>query len=623
MEAGEEVNISQMMRGLLGDAAASDTRAMELKVGQVVRGVIMQMLDNNEAVVNINGVPIRAALEVPMQQGQSAMLQVQAQSNAGLVVLKQIDLAASGHLPEETFKEWAKALSLPEQKWSAELVKDLRREGLALTRELSQAFQSAAAAKPANISTEQWMQASAAAAKRGLPLTAATVASMQQVMFGRSAHELLQTLQQQLSAAAGGGAASSAAAGEAQPLPPAAARVMTLLAEGAPLLRAAAGAAGGDAAQTAPQAAQSGSARGDLAAPAASQAAGAASGAETGAAAQQGSRAAASQAPANWLGQMMKWLGVDYELQLNKSLMTDAHNARAAAAPQQGAAAGADGNASAAASAARGGTAAGSAGEGVPVQSQAPQGEQLRAGTAQQARPAAETDMAAALRGLDSRGLADRGGVQIGSHIAAPPAGGGIDGGGSPLQHESLKSALLLLANADDVPPAMRETAHQLVQHITGQQLLLSPERNSSVFTHVTMFVPINGEDGAQTASIHIQTRRGRKGELDANNCRLLFNLSMSALGDTLVDVNVTDKIVSLNIWNDHPAAASLIDGSRQDVVESLGRAGYQLLSLRTTPLPKESGEQQPEAEKPAKAPQPPDLSQFSSSRYKGVDMRV
>lgn len=607
------MNISQMMRGLLGDATGSDMRAMELKVGQIVRGVIMQMLDNNEAVVNINGVPIRASLEMPLAQGQAALLQVQPQSQSGLVVLKHIDLAASGHLPEETFKEWAKALSLPESKWAAEIVKDLRREGIGLSRELSGAFQGAASAKPANVSAEQWMQAASAVVKRGLPVTAASVASMQQVMFGRSAHELLDVLQQQLSAAAQG------SGGEAKQLPPAAARVMALLAEGAPLLRAAAAgaAAGGDAQAVAGQAG-SGGARAELAASGAAggAAAGSAS-AETQSAAQQAGRTG-GQAPANWLGQMMKWLGVDYELQLTKSFMSDEGITRMQPAAQQASAGG-----NAAAAVAANGAAIQGDGEG-QLQGQAAQsGQTAAAAAAQAARAAADGDAGILQRGSDGRTPMERAAQPLGPNAAVAAVGAGaIDQASSTQQHESLKGALLMLANADDAAPAIRETAQQLVQHITGQQLLLSPERNSSVFTHVTMFVPINSENGGQTASIHIQTRRGRKGELDAGNCRLLFNLSMSALGDTLVDVNVTDKIVSLNIWNDHPAAASLIDASRQEVTDSMAKAGYQLLSLRTTPLPKDA-DKRPEIEGATKSVQPPDLSQFGSSRYKGVDMRV
>jgi len=610
------MNISHMMRGLIGEAATNDTRAMELNVGQIVRGVIMQMLDNNEAVVNINGVPVRATLESPMQLGQAAMLQVQPQSGSALIVLKHVDAAASGVLLEETFKEWAKALSLPEQKWAADIIKDLRREGISLTRELGQAFQGAAAAKPANVTSEQWMQAASAVVKRGLPVTAATVGALHQVMHGTTANQLLDQLQQQLTAAVREGAAATG--GDAKGLPPAAARVLALLTEGAPLLRAA---AGGES-QLTSSASSVGSARGELAAAplTAAQTQSQASKQGSGSAQQavQHSNTAAmalgsasASGSSNWLGQMMKWLGVDYEQQLGKSILSDSTGTRAQShgTGTQQAISGGDMNQAANAAAAR--TAA------------QPQAEQQTAAMNQSlGRLAAEADGDMAVMRGDTRAMAgnERAALPLHTNFQAAAAGGAA-ADTPPSAQESLKGALLALAASDDVAPAVRETVQQLVQHITGQQLLLAPERSSSLFTHVTMFVPLNGEDGGQTASVHIQTRRGRKGELDAANCRLLFNLSMATLGDTLVDVNVVDKIVSLNIWNDHPAAAALIDSSRQEVAESMSNAGYQLLSLRATPLvPKE---QQLGEEKAASAAAPPDLSQFSVNRYKGVDMRV
>lgn len=89
-----------------------------------------------------------------------------------------------------------------------------------------------------------------------------------------------------------------------------------------------------------------------------------------------------------------------------------------------------------------------------------------------------------------------------------------------------------------------------------------------------------------------------------------------------MVDVNVMDKIVSLNLWNEHPAISMLAESSRSEIAGSLQQAGYQLLSLRTTPLPK-AGEQRPEDGAAAKSQQLPDMTAFSSNRYKGVDYRI
>ncbi|MFF2888056.1 hypothetical protein [Paenibacillus sp. NPDC057967] len=682
------MNISQMMRGLLGDAVSGDARAMELRVGQVVRGVVVQTFENNEALIQINGVQVRAKLEMPMTAGQSAMLQVQPESNGSLVMLKAVDLSASGLL-DDTFRDYAKQLGLPDQRWALDIIKDLRREGFPFNRATAQAFQAALAAMPRGMDVEQWMTAAAAAFKRGLPMTATTIASMGQVMFGRAPHELMDSLQRQLGSFVSGSGSAEAGvnAGSAQQ---AGARVLALLMQGDALLRgglaasgngsgSASGAAaaqgqGQQAAATAQTAAPGQSAQAvtqhvsQSAAQSAAQATGqsvsqvtgqsavqAAAGGTSGALAGQAA-ATQSTAPAagtNWLGGMMKWLGVDHELQLAKAATAvdssgqqgAAQTSKQAAAdtgllrPQTGAAgaqpqgaapgqaaslaAGVEGETPATVAARTEPPAAGVRSDTAALLARGAEAGATEAGRAQaaSAQPASQQSpqvtqpLQAIISDAVSRGDQIPASSQPVPHAAAPA---------SAVPTETLKNALLTLMQASDTPPAIKETAQQLIHQITGQQLLLTPERNSSVFTHVTMFIPLKDADGGTTASVHIQTRRGKKGELDADNCRLLFNLSMASLGDTLVDVNVTDKIVSLNIWNDHPAIADLIEGSRSDIAERLHGTGYQLLSLRTTPLPnRDAGEAPASVAKDKKQQAPPDLAQFASTRYKGVDYRI
>ncbi|MGG1633602.1 hypothetical protein [Paenibacillus sp. NRS-1760] len=608
------MNISQMMRSFLGEASSADTRAVELKVGQVVRGVILQVMENNEALVQINGVQVRAKLEMPLQVGQSAMLQVQPQSSGALVMLKQVEPGQVG-LPDDTFKEWAKQLALPEQKWAAQIVKDLRKEGVILNRDVAQAFQQAASAMPAGGDAEQWMQSAAATFKRGLPMTGATVGAMQQVMFGRSTHELLETLQLQITSFT---SVSDEGKAETKAATQAAARVQALLTEGLELLR-------GVTAES--SAAKSGEAvtkdiptskqlnaqivKTDLPQATAAPVAMSEDEAPDQQANPQAARALASQSSQpNWLGQMMKWMGVDHELQLAKVFTADTQLSQQAPAPQPA-------TAETAAKPATVTTAS-----APPLQTPIVEANSKEAApTVMLAKPAEfETADSQQARLPDQKHMVERAALAVLSNVADSIP---MTDSSPPAQQESLKSALLALVSSDHTPPALKETAQQLVQQITGQQLLLTPERNSSVLTHVTMFIPINNADGKQTASVHIQTRRGRKGELDASNCRLLFNLSMNTLGDTMVDVNVMDKIVSLNLWNDHPAISSLAEGSRNEIAASLQQAGYQLLSLRTTPLPK-AGESKVEAASAAvKNQQMTDMSAFAANRYKGVDYRI
>ncbi|MBD2846104.1 DNA ligase, partial [Paenibacillus sp. IB182496] len=192
------MNITQLMRGLLGEPNPESSRALELKVGQIVRGVVLQTGDNQEALVQIAGVRVRAKLEVPMQPGQSTLLQVQPESAKGLVVLKPTSLEAV--LPQETLKELAKSLGLPDKRWALDLLVGLRREGIPLDRALGRELGRAMAGMPKGAEPSEWMQAAATAYKRGLPMTEATISALRQVQFGKPLHELLATLQSQAAA---------------------------------------------------------------------------------------------------------------------------------------------------------------------------------------------------------------------------------------------------------------------------------------------------------------------------------------------------------------------------------------------------------------------------------------
>ncbi|WDZ55751.1 DNA ligase [Paenibacillus polymyxa] len=178
---------------------------------------------------------------------------------------------------------------------------------------------------------------------------------------------------------------------------------------------------------------------------------------------------------------------------------------------------------------------------------------------------------------------------------------------------DTVKGALLQLMSSDDLPPALKEAAQQVVQHLTGQQLLLNTDRTAP-FAQVHMFIPFVGPDGRETATIQIQSRRGKRGELDASNCRLWFDLDMKGLGPTLVDVQVVDRIVSVKLHNDHEWAASLLTSGRESIHTALESLGYQLLSLRTEPMPIRTEQNSlVSSEVQSYVPQP----------YKGVDLKI
>lgn len=180
---------------------------------------------------------------------------------------------------------------------------------------------------------------------------------------------------------------------------------------------------------------------------------------------------------------------------------------------------------------------------------------------------------------------------------------------------ETLKGLLLQIAAADDIPAPLQEAARQLVHQLTGQQLLLNTDRTSP-FAQVTMFLPFFGPDGQQTASVHIESRRGRKGEMDPANCRLWFDLQMKALGQIMVDVQVADKKVLLKIYSEHESTGVFLESRQNEIEAALEATGYRLLSMKAEPLIR------PESDESVGSELGLSVS-YTPTPYKGVDYRV
>ncbi|OKP83763.1 hypothetical protein [Paenibacillus sp. P32E] len=738
------MNIGSLIRGLLGDNKPGEPKAVELKEGQVVRGVVLSVSDSGkEAVVQIQGTPVRAELETPLQPGQTLNLQVAPPGEGGLPVLKPVSSGEAALASPQSMGEALESLGLTDSKAGKEIIQAMVSGGVALTKETAAKLDAVMNTKPPNIPVSEWLEAAVISVKRGLPVTAESVKGLQQAVFGPKLHQLVAQLEtaigqwaQQENDAAGGntaspntstppasavipGAATPPAAGtpvnggaatslaaeipgngnSAAPVNTAANQVAAVKVSGTDV--AAVLAAASDSALAIEGADVPGTPSGGIVKtmqPAGNEAAAVA--VNTSADAAEPSAAAfagqTGTAPASLDGEVG---AADAGPALKTDNTPKAGNVQPAAAGS-GAAAGNPSAEQAEGTDVRSGTqpertalpaAENSAGKGTallaklqgvltelrgtlpqlasappadaagqvpaPAAAQPPQGttappaaagqepapapagqrgEGPSAAAAQQTVTAAARDMESwvgrvlKLLGAEHEQQAVRGGGHAAAEVraaAGPAAAAGREAAlpqaalasaaiGDDTAADTLKGVLLQVLGSSEVPPAVKEAAGQLVQQLTGQQLLLNTDRTAP-FAQVTMFLPLHGPDGQETASVHIQSRRGRKGELDASNCRLWFDLDMKQLGQTLVDVQVVDRIVSLKLHNDTPWVLELLEERKDEIGAAVESIGYQLSSLRTEPLP------QPSAASAATAGGAGRLADYVPDSYKGVDYRI
>ncbi|MDK8194644.1 hypothetical protein QP794_31635 [Paenibacillus sp. UMB7766-LJ446] len=192
------MNIGSVIRGLLGDSKPGNAKPLELKEGQVVRGSVVSVSDDGaDAVLQIQGVQVRAKLETPLRPGETTLLQVQPPGENGVTVMKPLT-GTLAELPQASLNNLLQEVGLPDTKGNRELLLSMQRSGLPLTKDNVAMVQNMMTAKPAQVPVEEWVQATGIAFQRGLPITAETVKGLHQAVFGPPLHQLLKGLAEQL-----------------------------------------------------------------------------------------------------------------------------------------------------------------------------------------------------------------------------------------------------------------------------------------------------------------------------------------------------------------------------------------------------------------------------------------
>jgi hypothetical protein len=719
------MNIGTLIRGLLGDNKPGVPKSLELKEGQVVRGVVLSVSDTGkEAMIQIQGTPVRAELEAPVLPGETMNLQVGPPGEGGLPVLKPVSLGETALVTPQNMGEALESLGLTDSKAGREIVLAMQSGGIPLTKETAAMLNAVMSAKPAGVPTSQWLDAAVISVKRGLPVTAESVKGLQQAVFGPQLHQLLSALEEQITIWAGLEAGKGAAAAEGKPgngagagkLDASVTAGMTAALEGGDteVIQLPTKGNGQTASKTVEGMVTSGSA--NQAGGTAGNPAGLTTSLNPN---EQGAHikttSSTVQSPENEAGAAIGKLVVledsNEGVQLSKSgNVAEPIAGRTASTLASGASSGVvssqmDGTKSTfigssdaevqgntinkdnalgsgvnadksgainvdKSSVISGGVSSNAAGVAdAASKAAAPSGAALLAklqgvlselrgslpqlaivppavAAGQELAPAAgmprgETSAAAAsptqpdtappadaeswvgrvlkLLGAEHEQQAVRGGAVAAAETARAGTGTaalGSAGVGGDRATDTLKGVLLQIMSSSEVPPAVKEAASGLVQQLTGQQLLLNTDRTAP-FAQVTLFLPLHGSDGQETASVHIQSRRGRKGELDAANCRLWFDLDMKQIGQTLVDVQVVDRIVSLKLHNNDPWVLELLEHRREDIKTAVESIGYQLSGLRTEPLPELKLSTDLVGTSTSK------LIDYVPDAYKGVDYRI
>lgn len=176
---------------------------------------------------------------------------------------------------------------------------------------------------------------------------------------------------------------------------------------------------------------------------------------------------------------------------------------------------------------------------------------------------------------------------------------------------ESLKTHLLRLLS-EEVSAPVREASEKLMNKITGYQVL---SLEAGPIQQLVFQVPLAIWGNHTDLTMQWSGRKNKNGKIDPNYCRILFYLSLEHIKETIVDLHVQNRVISLNIINDREDLKELANIFIPKLKQALEQLNYQLSSVHF---------EKPAEKKTSEVHENKKLSYFSSpNNYSGVDFRI
>lgn len=174
--------------------------------------------------------------------------------------------------------------------------------------------------------------------------------------------------------------------------------------------------------------------------------------------------------------------------------------------------------------------------------------------------------------------------------------------------NETVKALLLQVAQDERAP---LENVQQLVHYINGLQLQTREENN---LLHAQMQLPGEKIGLPKDLFIKFEGRKTKDDEIDTEFCRILFFLNLHHIEETIIDMNIQKRVITLTVYNDNDAKLTeQMEPFRMLLTDGLQKLNYRLSNVRFKPLEDKSSFDQPKQES----------KQASPTSQEGFDLRI
>ena len=173
---------------------------------------------------------------------------------------------------------------------------------------------------------------------------------------------------------------------------------------------------------------------------------------------------------------------------------------------------------------------------------------------------------------------------------------------------QQIKPQLLMLIQDVQTPPALKDAAEMVMARLNGMQLSSGENGHQH---QLVMQVPLEFFGKKIDATLQWNGRMKDDGKIDANFARVMFYLNMETLQETVIDMQVQNRVVTINVYNDIPNLDSLATSLKGALKTGLLDKEYTLSGVFIKPFGEREG-------KPVTK-----MSNQQEEQQGGVDLRV
>ncbi|WP_025113920.1 hypothetical protein [Lysinibacillus fusiformis] len=137
-----------------------------------------------------------------------------------------------------------------------------------------------------------------------------------------------------------------------------------------------------------------------------------------------------------------------------------------------------------------------------------------------------------------------------------------------------LKPQLHTLLQETNMTPQLKEAAEMLMTRMNGMQLSSGENGHQH---QLIMQVPLEFFGKRMDATLQWNGRMKDDGKIDANYARVLFYLQMASMQETVIDMQVQNRVVTVTVFNEHSEIQSLAEPLKAALKIGLAEKKYLL----------------------------------------------